>query len=291
MATVNTKNGLKIEGWIIAAGAGLVAFGVAVVVGDFDLTPAGFIGAVIFLLVGLILGMPWGAAAKPVAKEDGLASTAVPVSAPVTMAPAAAVSAPSTASPTMAEALAADPVVMSPPPAPVAAPAPVADAPAASFVAPVPLAPAAAAPTAAVRAAPKTVAKAAPKTAAKAAPKDDAKAAPKVKAAAKPSAEPKVAKAKKADGPERLKAPRKGGADDLKEIEGIGPAMEKLCNEMGFFHFDQIANWSPADVAWVDQNMKTFKGRIERDKWVAQAKLIVAEGLDAFRIRAKTNDY
>ncbi|MGL5009904.1 MAG: NADH-quinone oxidoreductase subunit E, partial [Paracoccaceae bacterium] len=80
-------------------------------------------------------------------------------------------------------------------------------------------------------------------------------------------------------------------ADDLKEIEGIGPAMEKLVNELGFYHFDQISSWSDADVAWVDANMKNFKGRIVRDKWVAQAKLIVAEGLDAFRIRAKTNDY
>ena len=41
----------------------------------------------------------------------------------------------------------------------------------------------------------------------------------------------------------------------------------------------------------VDAEMKTFKGRIARDKWVAQAKIIVADGLDAFRIRAKTNDY
>lgn len=92
-------------------------------------------------------------------------------------------------------------------------------------------------------------------------------------------------------GPEQLAAPRGGVADDLKEIEGIGPALEKLCNELGFYHFDQIASWSEADITWVDANMKTFKGRIARDKWVAQAKLIESEGLDAFRIRAKANDY
>ncbi len=107
-------------------------------------------------------------------------------------------------------------------------------------------------------------------------------------AAAKPAAAPK---AKKAAGPARLTAPRKGKADDLKDIEGIGPAMEKLVNGMGFYHFDQIAGWSDADVALVDSEMKTFKGRIARDKWVAQAKIIVAEGLDAFRERAKTNNY
>jgi NADH-quinone oxidoreductase subunit E len=97
--------------------------------------------------------------------------------------------------------------------------------------------------------------------------------------------------AAKGDGPERLTAPRNGKADNLKEIEGIGPALEKLCNELGFWHFDQIASWSDADVAWVDANMRNFKGRIVRDKWVAQARLIVGEGLEAFRVRAKTNDY
>jgi predicted flap endonuclease-1-like 5' DNA nuclease len=117
-------------------------------------------------------------------------------------------------------------------------------------------------------------------------------------AAAKPAAaEPATAKParapkpKKDAGPLRLTAPRKGKADDLKEIEGIGPAMEKLVNGLGFYHFDQIAGWSDADVALVDAEMKTFKGRIVRDKWVAQAKIIVAEGLDAFRERAKTNNY
>lgn len=92
-------------------------------------------------------------------------------------------------------------------------------------------------------------------------------------------------------GPARLTAPRGGKADNLKEIEGVGPAMEKLVNEMGFFHFDQIAGWSEADVAWVDANLKGFKGRVTRDRWVAQARIIVNEGLAAFRERAKTNSY
>jgi hypothetical protein len=39
---------------------------------------------------------------------------------------------------------------------------------------------------------------------------------------------------------------------------------------MGFYHFDQIAAWTPAEVAWVDARLK-FKGRIERDDWIAQA--------------------
>lgn len=91
--------------------------------------------------------------------------------------------------------------------------------------------------------------------------------------------------------PSGLSAPRGGKGDDLKEIEGIGPALEKLCHELGIFHFDQIAAWGEREIAWMDSNLKGFKGRVTRDRWVAQAKIITTEGLDAFRIRAKTNDY
>jgi predicted flap endonuclease-1-like 5' DNA nuclease len=54
---------------------------------------------------------------------------------------------------------------------------------------------------------------------------------------------------------------------------------------------DQIGAWSEADVALVDAEMKSLHCRIARDRWVAQAKIIVSEGLDAFRERAKTNNY
>lgn len=149
----------------------------------------------------------------------------------------------------------------------------------------------------------KSRAKAAPKAAAE--PKATrAKAEPLPKTEPKPKAEPKAKaepkpkadkvtkpKAAKPEGLVRLKAPRKGRADDLQEIEGIGPALEKLVNSLGFYHFDQIAAWTEADIATVDAEMKTFKGRITRDKWVEQAKIIVAEGLEAFRERARTNDY
>ncbi|MDP4031957.1 MAG: NADH-quinone oxidoreductase subunit NuoE [Pseudorhodobacter sp.] len=91
--------------------------------------------------------------------------------------------------------------------------------------------------------------------------------------------------------PAGLAAPRDGKADDLKTIEGIGPALEKLCNSMGIFHFDQIANWGAAEIAWMDGNLKGFKGRVTRDKWVAQARLIGEVGIDEFLRRAKTNAY
>ena len=71
--------------------------------------------------------------------------------------------------------------------------------------------------------------------------------------------------------PETLSAPRGGVADDLKKIGGVGPKLETTLNDLGFWHYDQIAAWGPAEIAWVDARLK-FKGRIERDDWVAQAR-------------------
>ena len=191
MRRAENINAPSLNGWIIAAAAGLVAFAALVLVGDHDLFPAAAMAGGVAAVAGLILGMPWGA--------------------DVPAAPASKAHAP-----------AAKP-----------APSPVAEAMPAAFVA---------APVAAA-------------------------------------------------GPLRLTAPRGGKGDDLKEIEGIGPAMEKLVNELGFYHFDQIATWSDDDVTLVDAEMKGFKGRITRDRWVAQSKIIVTEGLEAFRERAKTNNY
>ena len=254
MNNYQNKRAPSLGGWVIAAGAGFVAAAVAYVVGHFSYPQSGFVGAAIFLLVGLILGMYWGSAAAPAPKQ-ATAARDMPKAEPVGAAPAMAAAAPAMAAPAVA----------------AAAPAP-----------------------AALISAPMTDAAPAPaKVARVVKPKAEAKPAMKpavAKVAAKPVV-PTVAKVKKPDGPLRLSAPRKGKADDLKEIEGIGPALEKLCNSLGFYHFDQIAGWSDADVAWVDANMKTFKGRIARDKWIAQSKIIVAEGLDAFRVRAQTNNY
>lgn len=91
--------------------------------------------------------------------------------------------------------------------------------------------------------------------------------------------------------PAGLSAPRAGQADDLQLIEGIGPKLEEVLHRWGVFHFDQIAGWGPAEVAYADTHVPRFKGRCSRDKWVAQAKIIVEEGVDAFLERTKTNDY
>lgn len=76
--------------------------------------------------------------------------------------------------------------------------------------------------------------------------------------------------------PVTLAAPRGNAPDDLKLISGVGPKLEKLCNDLGFWHFDQIANWTPEEVAWVDHNLEGFKGRIARDNWIEQARALAA---------------
>jgi NADH-quinone oxidoreductase subunit E len=91
--------------------------------------------------------------------------------------------------------------------------------------------------------------------------------------------------------PKPLGRARRFQPDDLKVIEGIGPKLEEALNGMGYFHYDQLASWTPEEVAWVDENLPSFKGRASRDRWVAQAKLIVEIGVEAFLVRAKTNDY
>lgn len=72
--------------------------------------------------------------------------------------------------------------------------------------------------------------------------------------------------------PEGLTAPRDGIPDALQAISGIGPKMEELVHGLGYYHFDQIAAWTPSEVAWVDNNLEGFKGRVSRDKWIDQAK-------------------
>ncbi len=78
--------------------------------------------------------------------------------------------------------------------------------------------------------------------------------------------------------PEALKKARGGKADDLKVISGIGPKLEKLCNSLGFFHYDQIAAWKASEIQWVDENLEGFKGRVTRDDWVGQAKVLTKGG-------------
>ncbi|QFT92880.1 50S ribosomal protein L21 [Roseovarius sp. THAF9] len=87
-------------------------------------------------------------------------------------------------------------------------------------------------------------------------------------------AEPKAEK--KAE--EKKAAPKKAakaeGGDDLKELSGVGPALEKKLHEAGVTTFAQIAAWTADDIAEMDEKL-SFKGRIEREGWVEQAKELV----------------
>ena len=98
---------------------------------------------------------------------------------------------------------------------------------------------------------------------------DAPKAAPK-KAAAKKAAAPKA----DADAAAMFSAPT-GDADDLKKISGVGPVLEKKLNALGITSFDQIAAFTAEDIAKVDEELN-FKGRIERDGWLDQAKEFAA---------------
>jgi len=61
-----------------------------------------------------------------------------------------------------------------------------------------------------------------------------------------------------------------GDADDLKKISGVGPVLEGKLNGLGIFTYAQVAAFSAEDIAKVDDAL-SFKGRIERDGWLAQA--------------------
>ncbi len=60
--------------------------------------------------------------------------------------------------------------------------------------------------------------------------------------------------------------------DDLQEIVGIGKVFEQALHELDIFSFRQIANFDISDVARVNAELKEFRGRMEQDDWIGQAK-------------------
>ncbi|MEP1442323.1 MAG: 50S ribosomal protein L21 [Hyphomicrobiales bacterium] len=107
-----------------------------------------------------------------------------------------------------------------------------------------------------------------PKAAKKAAPKK-ADAKPAEKPAAKKAA-PKAAAAAGAVAAGALFAAAEGEPDDLKQISGVGPVLEKKLHGLGITKFAQVAAFTADDIAKVDDAL-SFKGRIERDNWLDQA--------------------
>jgi predicted flap endonuclease-1-like 5' DNA nuclease len=87
-----------------------------------------------------------------------------------------------------------------------------------------------------------------------------------------------------------LDRPR-GVPDDLKLIKGVGDKLNTLLTSLGIFHFRQVANWTDAEVAEVDAKMENFKGRIVRDEWIPQSKLLAEGKHDEFeRIYGKMGE-
>jgi len=66
-------------------------------------------------------------------------------------------------------------------------------------------------------------------------------------------------------------------SDDLQRIKGIGPKIAGILQELGVRRFEQIAAWTPRDVARVNDHLR-FSGRIEREQWVAQAQALLTTG-------------
>lgn len=189
--------------WILAAASGLFVLAVCLFLIDMGILASIFMGAVVFIVVGLLLGWIFCSELKPLVQPNDTSA-----------APSA------------------------PEPAPVSEPAP------------------AAAPVAQ---------------------------APKAEA-------PEVEAVEDAVRPEALSGARNGGADDLKMIKGVGPKLEIMLNELGFYHFDQIAGWSAAEVAWVNDNLTGFKGRVSRDNWVEQARKLASGQETEFSKRVSDGD-
>ena len=189
--------------WILAAASGLVVLAVCLFLIDMGILASIFMGAVVFIVVGLLLGWIFCSELKPLVQPNDTSA-----------APSA------------------------PEPAPVSEPAPA---------------------TAPVAQAPKAEA-------------------------------PEVEAVEDAVRPEALSGARKGGADDLKMIKGVGPKLEIMLNELGFYHFDQIAGWSAAEVAWVNDNLTGFKGRVSRDNWVEQARKLASGQETEFSKRVSDGD-
>jgi len=74
--------------------------------------------------------------------------------------------------------------------------------------------------------------------------------------------------------PRGLPQPRNGRRDNLKQINGLGPLDESTLNNLGVYHFDQIAAWDQKEVLWME-NHAFARGRIGREDWQAQAKALI----------------
>jgi predicted flap endonuclease-1-like 5' DNA nuclease len=110
---------------------------------------------------------------------------------------------------------------------------------------------------------------------------------PKPAAAPKPKADP-APKTKATPTPKVASKPKPKAAskpiipDNLELLKGVGPKLNALLKSMGVTSFQQVANWTPADVREIDAKLGNFAGRIGRDNWIDQAKLLLSGNIAAF---------
>lgn len=92
-----------------------------------------------------------------------------------------------------------------------------------------------------------------------------------------PAAPPDGAKKIPGQRPDELAGPRGGKPDDLSKIKGVGPKSVEKLHAIGVYHFDQIAAWTPDNIKWISASL-SIPGRIEKGRWVAQAKELASAG-------------
>lgn len=304
MQQQNSGFGCQLGSWALAAGVGLLVFILLLVIGGWGLIGAIFMAGLAFAVLGLAFSWIF-CRDLPAARGPGNFDAS---GARETSAPAPKASLPKAASPN------APPVSVPPAPTADESTSPAKAAPVGSSAAAA--APAASAPAAEAKSSAQTA-----KADAGAPVKPSTRLAGQEELAAKkgdwkyeaePKAPAKKAAAKAApaaaastpdydgDGklegsaegtkPATLTAAREGGPDNLKEIKGVGPKLEKMLHSMGFYHFDQIANWTADEEAWVNANLEGFKGRVSRDNWVEQAKILASGGETEFSKRVDKGD-
>jgi len=141
-----------------------------------------------------------------------------------------------------------------------------------------------AAPIASLPNAPEPAAEAAPETKGQPDAQPPTNVAREAKPAAEAEPEADLAAAVEGDKPDALHEVPAAGADNLKRIKGIGPKNEDQLNALGIYTFAQIAAWTPENVKWVEGYL-SFPGRVGREDWIAQAKVLAEGGETEFAAR------
>lgn len=89
--------------------------------------------------------------------------------------------------------------------------------------------------------------------------------------------------------PKRLEKARGGKADNLTLIDGVGNAIEKRLFALGIYHFDQIAAFNDAEATWIG-NEVGFPGRVQRENWIGESKILAAGGTTEHSKRVETGE-